>query len=174
MEYILRSGCLYEKQAQPGALPLARIKNTLRGSEKEIYLQNGLLALRASIEAAQPGSGAPRRYLLTSPEKQPLVCGMPGYAPEEDPAQVGWPVNHLPRTDHADLLLEGEPCLLEMLNSQNYELRSADGITLLQISHRGLLGGWNLRSHVQLVPELLCGLLVFCLYLDRENEFLTV
>lgn len=90
------------------------------------------------------------------------------------PPSQGWPVSHLPRTDHADLVLQGEACVLEMLNSQNYELRSAAGSCLVQVLHRGLLGGWDLRCKVHLPPEALCGLLVFCLYLDRENEFLTV
>lgn len=173
MEYVIKGGCLYPPGQAGAAAPLARIKNTLCGGEQLILNADGAPALRAVIERGPEGPRG-KRYRLLRPDGTAPLQGCPGYAAGEDPARDGWPVSHLPRTDHADLLLEGEPCVLEMLNSQNYELRNTRGDVLVQVLHRGLLGGWDLRCQVHLPPELLCGLLVFCLYLDRENEFLTV
>ena len=172
MEFVIKGGCLYPAAQPEGGPPLARSKNTLCGGARPILGPGGALALRAVIQADP--SGRARQYLLLRPDGTPAAIARPGYSPGEDPASQGWPVSHLPRTDHADLVLQGEACVLEMLNSQNYELRSAAGSCLVQVLHRGLLGGWDLRCKVHLPPEELCGLLVFCLYLDRENEFLTV
>lgn len=172
MEYVILGGCLYPKDGKEHDAPLARIKNTLCGGERLILGPGGAPALRALAETGAPGEA--KQYLLLRPDGTVVARGRPGYAAGQDPAHQGWPLSHLPRTDHADLVLDGEACVLEMLNSQNYELRSARGDCLVQVLHRGLLGGWDLRCRIHLPPEELCGLLVFCLYLDRENEFLTV
>lgn len=176
MEYIIKAGSIYPKNGETENAPaLARIKNPLHGARRQILLPDGSVALQAEIEGGSgPSAATPRRYLLTRPDGSLAAAGRPAYAAGESPAENGWPLAHLPRMDHVDLQLEGEACVLEMCNSQNYELRAEGGVLLLQLLHRGILGGWDLRCHAHFEPPLLCGLLVFCLYLDQENEFLMV
>ena len=129
MEFVIKGGCLYPAAQPEGGPPLARIKNTLCGGERHILGPGGALALRAVIQADP--SGRARQFLLLRPDGTPAAIARRGFSPGEDPASQGWPVSHLPRTDHADLVLQGEACVLEMLNSQNYELRSAAGSCLV-------------------------------------------
>lgn len=45
---------------------------------------------------------------------------------------------------------------------------------VVHILHRGIMGGWTIEDETGLLPKNLCGLFVFCRYLERENEFMTV
>ena len=100
-----------------------------------------------------------------------MIEAVPGYAEGEDPEINGWPVSHMPRTDHACFDYNGESYRLVMLNSQNYTLYGKGGNTAVQIIHRGISGGWNIDAEDAFSPELLCGLFIFSKYLARENEF---
>ena len=52
-------------------------------------------------------------------------------------------------------------------------LQTSEGL-LVEMTHRGVLGGWDLRVSAGFSAVLLCGLFAFCRYLERENEFPTV
>ena len=61
-----------------------------------------------------------------------------------------------------------------MENVQNYVLTDAQGRCAVRIIHRGMSGGWKLDVSQPLSPSLLCGLFIFCRYLEKENEFVVV
>lgn len=42
------------------------------------------------------------------------------------------------------------------------------------IMRRGLCGGWLIDAFDDFSPEILCGIFVFCRYVEQENEFLIV
>ena len=52
---------------------------------------------------------------------------------------------------------------------------SAGGLGLfqsvMQIFHRGIVGGWNIEAMDNFAPEIICGIFVFCKYIEQENEF---
>lgn len=170
---------------------MARIRSSFSGPARCVLDMSGALLLRADIEttsgkqlcAVEDAFAAlhrvdGRRYCIYDAAGRPLIYGIPCYAPEEDPTGLGWPVYRLPRVDRA-VICEGEGqayCLL-MKNSQNYLLEDADGNKLVQVLHRGLCGGWEIETVEAQRPipaEQLCGLFIFCRYLEQENEFLVV
>ena len=63
---------------------------------------------------------------------------------------------------------------LTMHNAQNYSMKDQAGYVILQIMHRGLMGGWLLHDDHGFAPEVLCGIFTFCIYIEQENEFLVV
>lgn len=115
-----------------------------------------------------------REYILLDGQGVVRASARPGYAAGEDPERAGWPVNRMPRVDHAAVRICGDRCRLTMRSGRCYHMAGADGRTLLQISHLGLAGGWAIEAEDRLSPGLVCGMFVFCRYLERENEFLVV
>lgn len=174
MEYLIRHGELYRRRGQQASgEPLASIHSTLNGPRKEILVAGETQAYRTDVYRDARGAGG-HRYELCAPTGRVMALGLPGYAPDDDPAAHGWPVNRMPRAEHLSLQLGAETYLLHQLDNGHYQLNSPDGRQALTVAHRGLSGGWDLACSATFSPALLCAVLVFCLYLDRENEFLTV
>ncbi len=168
MKYILKSSVLYREDT-----PAARIGRRLSTAERDIYVPEGMRIMHAHItdSAENTGDVRSRRYILEDLRDHTLIEAVPGYAREEDPEIYGWPLSHMPRCDHADLVITGRPYRLVMLNSQNYVLYGEDERAAVQIVHRGISGGWNIEADRLFSPALLCGLFVFCRYIESENEF---
>ena len=150
MEYLIKRGTLYQRR-RDGTFSdaLAKIQNTLDGQKKEIVALTDLKEYAADVCGGQGVNG--HRYELCGPDGRLVALGLPCYAADEDPAYE-----------------------LRQLDQQHYRLYGPDGAPALSIAHRGLPGGWDLVAAADFSPPLLCALLVFCLYLDRENEFLLV
>ena len=174
--YILAAGTL-RRAGEKGAL--MSIKGTVSGQEKKLLSPAGELMARTVIyNEAAGGYGADRvdghTYVLTDEAGREHAAATPHYAAGNDPADGGWPVCHMPRADHAEVTLEGEGYDMVMHSGQDYSLYDRAHRQVVHILHRGLMGGWTIEDETGLPPEDLCGLFVFCRYLERENEFLTV
>lgn len=161
MTYLMKRGRLYGDDRQT---ELAVIRSELSGRRKQV--ETGGRLYTADV--------LPDGYRLEDENRQPVLEGKPGYAAGEDPAQFGWPLCRTPRCDHVCLRMEGREWLLEQLNCQNYRLLDSEGAPVLAVIHRGLTGGWDLETQRGFEPWMLCGIFLFCLYLDRENEFAAV
>lgn len=175
MRYVMRSGVLYR---EPNC-PLARLKGGFVGTEKQVYRNDGSLALktfirRIEVPNAKQADVRSRAYVMLDAQDREIAVARPDYAEGDDPAVAGWPICRMPRADHAALELHGRKYTLVMHNCQNYILRDTTGTIVVQIMHRGLTGGWNVEADDSLAPEILCGLFVFCRYLEQENELLVV
>lgn len=168
MKYVLKSSVLYRED-----IPAARIGRRLGTAERDIYVPDGthMMHTRIADSADSTGDVRSRRYILEDLRNHTEIEAVPGYAEDEDPKVYGWPLSHIPRTDRADLKIMDQPYRLVMLNSQNYALYGEDGKAAVQIVHRGISGGWNIEAGRQFSPVLLCGLFVFCRYIESENEF---
>lgn len=176
MEYTMKAGCLYPATSKN---MLARIKSAIVGPVKKIYCDNDVPTLTADICNIDTGKEhlgdvRNREYLLIDNDDHIIAVGNPGYAPEDDPDIMGWPVCRMPRVDHAVLSIRNQSFLLTMHNSQNYSLCDKDRRKVLQIMHKGLSGGWHIVDDCGFSPEILCGLFSFCRYIEQENEFLIV
>ena len=75
---------------------------------------------------------------------------------------------------NANIVVNGEEYLLTMHNSQNYSLINAHNSEVLRIMHKGIAGGWAVEDICGFVPEIICGIFIFCRYIEQENEFLVV
>ena len=161
MTYLMKRGCLYgdDREAE-----LAVIHSELNGLKKQVEAGG-----RLYTADVLPGG-----YRMEDESKQPVLEGKLGYAAGEDPAQFGWPLCRTPRRDHVCVQMEGREWMLEQLNCQNYRLLDSEGTPVLEVLHRGLTGGWILEAQREFEPWVLCGIFLFCLYLDRENEFAVV
>lgn len=176
MKYTMNAGVLYR---EPSPCPLAKIKSNFLGPTKKIYLQDDAPALKTDIcnlndTDKQLGDVRNRLYILIDRENRRIIEAHPGYAEGEDPNVIGWPICRLPRVDHAQICFRGTMYTLTMHNSQNYSLRDEKGYEILRIMHRGICGGWIFEDDHGFAPEILCGLFVFCRYIEQENEFLVV
>lgn len=174
MNYIIKSGCL--SQESTGEI-MARINGTFSGPSKRITgsctdYHTEIRDLKAP--AGHSGDVRFREYVLTSQVNNGIMIGKPGYADGDDPMVTGWPICRMPRVDHARISIGTKEYELIMHNSQNYVMRDHSGYVILQIIHRGLIGGWCLYDDHGFSPEILCGIFVFCRYIEQENELLIV
>ena len=165
MKYTIKAGVLYKNESQ---LALARIKSVLLGPQRKILSIAGELLLTADVRyldesKASSGDVRNREYLLTDNENQLVGSARPGYADGDDPDVVGWPICRMPGVDHANIVVNGEEYLLTMHNSQNYSLLNTCNS-----------GGWIVEDICGFVPEIICGIFIFCRYIEQENEFLIV
>ena len=143
----------------------------------EILTENRVLAAQLNAPDAQDdASGDARRheYVLTDDHDRVVAVAHPGYAEGEAPDAAGWPLDRMPLVDHADAMIGGRPFDLVMHSSQYYTLNDKDGNEVTRVLHKGLSGGWTIDDSASFPPEVLCGLFVFCRYIEEENEFLTV
>lgn len=174
--YVIKGGVLCrEKDDQV----LARIKSVLNSRQKTITLPDGgsmSTDVRSREDAKKPESDdvRQREYVLLDGQGHLVAAARPDYAPGQDPALEGWPVSHMPRVNQARLQMEGGSYQLTMENSQYYTLQDQEGNILLRLVHRGLLGGWNLETEANFGGGVLCGLFLFCRYIEKENEFMVV
>lgn len=176
MKYLMKSGTLYD---ETGACPLARIRNGLVGPARRVLLPDDTVVVHTdvrAIDAAPEHRGDARcsEYVLLDRQDRIIASARPNYAEGENPDTAGWPIHRLPRVDHALVSLGDADFLLMMHNSQYYALRDGGGQELLRILHRGVCGGWTLEDEHGFTLEMLCGLYVFCRYIEQENEFLIV
>lgn len=174
MNYIMFAGSLYDKQKDK---MFVHIKSKFAGPEKKILSADGAVLLQSAvINTSDNRSGGIRhtKYVLQDEKGNPCAIAKPGYAEGEDPAEVGWPINRMPKVDHAQVVMGGQAYCLVMQNSQNYTLADHTGNVVLRILHRGLMGGWSMEADNCFPPEIVCGLFIFCRYIEQENEFITV
>lgn len=174
MTYRMKAGVLYGGKAQD---PLVRLEGRLCTREKQIVDGMGQLILRAVIRETE-ASGSQNRpreghtYLLEYPsggcyaQAWPVCDDQEGFGPP--------PLNQMPRIDHARVRMGEQEYLLIMQNSRTYGLLDRSGKKLVQIEHRGVTGGWQIETWQEFTPPFLCGLFVFCRYLERENELMIV
>lgn len=177
MKYFLKSGILYKREQENLSPALANIKNRLCGSEKQIYVgeKQFLTAIQTELKPGEHiRGGCPKKYILKNLNEEILMSGFPKYAEGEDPSVAGWPIYRMPRVDSADLLLQSHSGSLQMINSQNYRLMDNTGQSVLNVLHRGVMGGWDMEAPEEFSPEILCGIFVFCRYMEQENELMVV
>ena len=176
MKYTIKAGVLYKNESQ---LALARIKSALLGPQRNIFSIEGELLLTADVRyldesKASSGDVRNREYLLTDNENQLVGSARPGYADGDNPDVVGWPICRMPRVDHANIVVNGREYLLTMHNSQNYSLLNTSNSEVLRIMHNGIAGGWIVEDLCGFDPEIICGVFIFCRYIEQENELLIV
>lgn len=175
MKYTIKAGVLYKNEPQ---LALARIKVRCLVRKKDSQRRrrsafNGRYPLSRWSKASS-GDVRNREYILTDSENRLLGSAHPGYADGDDPDVVGWPIYRMPRVDHANIVVNGEEYLLTMHNSQNYSLINNANSEVLRIMHNGISRGWIVEDTCGFLPEIICGIFIFCRYIEQENEFLIV
>lgn len=176
MHYIMVAGSLYDKQKDK---VFVHIKGRFVGPEKRILSADGTLLLQTDIRRINTsnkitGDVRYTEYVMQDEKRKECAIARPNYAEGDDPAEVGWPINRMPKVDHAQVIMEGQEYCLVMQNSQNYTLADHTGNIVLRLLHRGLIGGWNIEADDCFSPEIVCGLFLFCRYIEQENEFITV
>ena len=176
MQYTIKAGVLYKHEPQHA---LSRIKSALIGPQRKIFSIAGELLSTADVRyldesKASSGDVRNREYILTDNGNQLICSARPGYADGDDPNVVGWPICRMPRVDHANIVVNGEEYLLTMHNSQNYSLTNNGNSEVLRIMHKGIAGGWTVEDICGFAPEIICGIFIFCRYIEQENEFLIV
>lgn len=174
MKYMLKSGGLYK-----GNDLLAYIKSDFIRSEKKIFSIDGSLLFQANIchlDAPSKSKEDVRfhQYVLTDTKGTTYAKAHPDYSTKDNPDIYGWPVCRMPKVDHARIQMSGNKYDLSMQDNQHYTFQKENGEKLIQISHRGLSGGWTIETTEDMRPEIICGIFIFCRYIEQENEFFIV
>ncbi len=174
MKYIMKAGVLYQKDRVT-----VRIKSSLASPAKKVLSAEGHLLLQTDIcnmevPPDRQGDVRFREYIMTAGQEKPLATAKPNYTEGDDPMAVGWPVCRLPRVDNAQVQINGRTYCLTMQNGQNYLLTESSQKIVIQILHRGLIGGWDIEAEEDFSPDVICGIFIFCRYMEQENEFLIV
>lgn len=170
MKYIMKAGTLYFNN-----IVSARIEGSFTGSEKKIYSANGSLIMHTDVANLEVPPNETvnvcyRQYILFDSSGNKCAVANPDYAKGDAPTVV-WPLCRMPRVDHAKVVFDKNEYLLVMQNNQNYLLSDKSGKSVMQIFHRGIAGGWNIEAMDDFAPEIICGIFVFCKYIEQENEF---
>lgn len=176
MRYMMKSGILSIPESEK---ILAQIKSLFWEVKKTISLHDSSTQYMTDIGIMDAPSEKRedvryRVYTLTNGNNEVLMEAHPGYAEDDDPDIVGWPIFRAPKVDHADILIGNSAYLLVMHNSQNYDLKDESGTSVLQIMHKGISGGWSIETAETFNAQVLCGLFIFCRYIEQENEFVIV
>lgn len=176
MQYVMKAGILF---APDNEKKLAQIKGTFGRAMKTIYLpdvsmqyQVDIVVKEGSVEKS--GDVLNRGYILKNNSGEVLMEAHPGYARDDDPDEAGWTVCQVPKVDHADVWIGDTVYVLVMYNSQNYVLQDKNGTLVLQVMHKGISGGWMIDTIKNFSAEVVCGLFIFCRYIEQENEFIIV
>ena len=170
MKYIMKAGTLYFNN-----IVSARIEGSFTGSEKKIYSANGSIIMHTDVANLEVPPNETvnvcyRQYILFDSSGNKCAVANPDYAKGDAPT-VAWPLCRMPRVDHAKIVYDKNEYLLVMQNDQNYLLSDKYGFYFIQIFHRGLAGGWDIKVMNDFSPEIICGIFVFCKYIEQENEF---
>lgn len=174
MKYVIKSGML--SSAREGKV-FAEIKGALWEQKRKVFLGDPGIYFEAYVHSlpASPSKISDVRfktYIFNDNKGQIVMKAQPDYANDENPDIAGWPVCHAPRVDHANVVIGKIKYLLIMHNSQNYTLIDNRNNTLIQIIHRGISGGWLIEDCGNFTYEIICGLFIFCRYIEQENEFI--
>ena len=176
MRYVMKFSVLY---GEDGREMLAKIKNSVVGPVRKVYSGEEVLRLQTDIHYLNMQKEycedvRNKKYIMTNSAGKVIGMGRPGYAKDDNPDKTGWPAFRVPKVDHAELMLEEQKYLLNMHNGQNYILRNTKGDEVLSIMHKGISGGWIFDDRQGFPPEILCGVFIFCRYIEQENELLIV
>lgn len=157
----------------------AQIKSTILGARKKIFVFGNHTHYETSIRimdipAHQSGDVRCRIYTLKTNAGDVLMTASPNYSYGYDPDVDGWPICHAPQVDHAYVEIKGRTHLLTMHNRRNYTLATENGTIWARIYKNTFSVKWTISISNRLSPELICGLYIFCRYLERENEFIVI
>ena len=176
MKYILKSGNLFMENSDQ---PLAKIKSMLIGPNKMIYSDNDELIMETTI--CESGiliekhcDVRSRKYVLTDLDGNEVASAYPNYDEKNDPNIVGWPICHVPHVNRAKVIWKNNEYELIRKDSQNYQLEDETQSHMLEIKHRGLIGGWEIHATDSFSHQIICGLFIFCKYIEQENEFMLI
>lgn len=167
MKYIIQAGSLYQTDNGRPGVKLAYLESPYYPVRKTILSPDGRVKLYADIQTSgSSGKIRERCYTLKDPLDQVILSGTPGPA--------GHITFNAPRIDHVKIDMDHKAYVLTMKNSQEYRLVDEDDRKAAQILHNGTEGGWKIETEPLFSPYALMGLYIFCRYLDKENEFITV
>ena len=71
-----------------------------------------------------------------------------------------------------ELLLTADARYLDESKASSGDVRNRE--YLLTDNEKGIAGGWIVEDICGFVPEIICGIFIFCRYIEQENEFLIV
>lgn len=173
MNYCMKSGVLYSAEDHTVK---ARIKSAFSNPDSLISLPGSEGTYKATVFSSLPQSEDVRNYtyVMTDPLDHTLLKASPDYAPGALDTAAPAPLHRIPRVDHAAVSMNGESFELKMHDSTHYSLQNALAHPVMELNHRGVTGGWNITAENTLSPAILCGLYIFCRYIEQENEFYVV
>lgn len=171
MKYLMKR----DRLSNENETVLAKIRKSLNTSSCLILAADGNLMLNSVIEVVgndryKPGDVRNRRYLLVDSRKEIVATALPDYDIDDNPDDKGWPISHLPRADNAVVQINKRSYSLKRNSFSRYELIDGSKPALI-LEHRGISGGWNIESDIDFPPEIICGIYIFCRYLEKENIF---
>ncbi|MCD8323077.1 MAG: hypothetical protein LUC89_09375 [Oscillospiraceae bacterium] len=109
------------------------------------------------------------KYVLTDGSGKTLVSAVPGYSTLEDPSVMGWPAFRAPEVDHAAILVGDRSYLLTRRGADDY-LLTDENEAVLCARRNNLSITWSIESDADFSAEIICGLYIFCRYIEHENE----
>lgn len=176
MGYLIKSGILWEEGKKRGY-----IKYTGSGAERQIFSCDDKLLVKVRTErqkadTEERGDISYITYVMTDLNGKEVAVAKPEYADNENPAVYGWPLCHLPRVNRARVFIHRckKKYWLVMENAGKYVLKEESGKAVMEITHRGLVGGWDIAGTEDFGCEGVCGIFLFGRFLERENEFWVV
>lgn len=171
MRYVMKSNVLYQES---GREPLGKIKNALFGPKKTVSTSASPAVLKADILQVEQAASERRdvrelKYVLTDGRGEAIASAVPGYSQREDPSVAGWPAFRAPEVDHAVIQMGDSRYLLTRRGANDY-LLTDEGDAVLQAKRQSMSSAWSIESDAGFPAELICGLYIFCRYIEHENE----
>lgn len=165
MKYVMRSNTLFDEKNNKRAYIHASasyLKSVIRSENGEII--NAELRMNSSYDAHK------HEYVMTDNESNVIASARPRYSKDEDPDQNGWPLNRAPLVDEASLTIRGGIYKIIRVGYPKYEIRDSAGRLMLGTAYSPLMKNWNIYASKSLSPEIICAIVIFCKYLEFEND----
>lgn len=168
---MMKSNMLYQESGQK---PIGKIKDALFGPRKTVSMPDSAVKLKADILQEERTASRRRdvremKYVLTDDRGKALASAVPGYSVQEDPSVMGWPAFRAPEVDHAAILVGDRSYLLTRRGADDY-LLTAENETVLYARRNSMSITWSIESDADFSAEIICGLYIFCRYIEHENE----
>lgn len=169
MKYSMRSNILFDENNNRCARvssSASYLKNKICSSAERML--NTELRMNSSFDAND------HEFILTDSDAKVIAYAKPRYSKSEDPHLNGWPLNRAPLVDEAILKIEGEVYVITRVGYPKYELRDSNGVLVLGAAYSSLMRNWSIYTKDRFTPDIVCAIVVFCKYLEFENEAVIV
>lgn len=170
MKYYLVLGTMYSDNDNT---KLIHIKSSFFSSKKQIIASDGTLQLQTNILNFVPDVRS-HEYVLTDMHENRIAIATPDYAKQENPDTHKYPINRAPLVDHAKLLICNKEFNLVRMCVNCYEVYDLSSQAVVKIYRSKATWKWLIDAEAEFVPAVLCGIFVFCKYLEKENELIVI
>ena len=166
MKYYLKSQIFYDEKNNRRAY----IQSTPTYLKSYIRDSDGNEMLTAELRMNSSHDARRHEYLLTDSNLKTVASARPYYAESDTPEIYGWPFCRTPEIDNLSLKVNENSYEIVRIGYPKYEIRDSLGNLVLGLSYSLIARQWNVYADNHFTEAIICGIILFCQYLEFEND----